>query len=97
MIDGFLDGVRNATPDVGKVFNTAIPDMSPALAVSGASAGGSMTRNINTTQTINNNQNVTVEVPVILDGKEVARITAPYTSRELHKQQITRGRGLGNG
>lgn len=38
---------------------------------------------------------VTVEVPVVMDGKEVARITAPYTEAELNKRQTRTDRKRG--
>ena len=37
----------------------------------------------------------TVVVPVNLDGKEVARLTAPYTEAELNKRQTRQNRKLG--
>lgn len=32
---------------------------------------------------LNDNTNYTIEVPVVLDGREVARVTAPYTKNEI--------------
>lgn len=40
-------------------------------------------------------RSVTVEVPVVMDGKEVARITAPYTEAELNKRQTRADRKKG--
>ncbi len=40
-------------------------------------------------------RSVTVEVPVVLDGKEVARVTAPYTEAELNKRQTRANRKKG--
>ena len=37
----------------------------------------------------------TIIVPVDLDGKEVARVTAPYTEAELNKRQTRQNRKLG--
>lgn len=41
------------------------------------------------------NSNVTIEVPVNLNGKEVARITAPYTKKEIDKIQTRNDRKRG--
>ena len=38
---------------------------------------------------------MTVEVPVVMDGKEVARVTAPYTEAELNKRQTRANRKKG--
>ena len=40
-------------------------------------------------------RSVTVEVPVVMDGKEVARVTAPYTEAELNKRQTRANRKKG--
>lgn len=40
-------------------------------------------------------RNFTVEVPVVMDGKEVARVTAPYTEAELNKRQTRANRKKG--
>ena len=40
-------------------------------------------------------RSVTVEVPVVMDGREVARVTAPYTEAELNKRQTRANRKKG--
>lgn len=37
----------------------------------------------------------TVEVPVFLDGRQVAKVTAPYTAEELEKLRVRKNRGRG--
>ena len=41
------------------------------------------------------NAEYTIVVPVEIDGKEVARTTAPYTEAELNKRQIRERRKKG--
>lgn len=41
------------------------------------------------------NSNYVIEVPVVLDGKEIARTTAPYTQSELDRRQTRTNRKLG--
>lgn len=41
------------------------------------------------------NRSFTVEVPVMMDGKEVARVTAPYTEAELNRRQTRADRKKG--
>ncbi len=43
----------------------------------------------------NNNATYTIIVPVDLDGREVARVTAPYTEQELSKRQTHSNRKKG--
>ena len=41
------------------------------------------------------NSNYTIVVPVEIDGREVAKVTAPYTEEELNKRQARENRKKG--
>lgn len=57
-----------------------------------AFAGGSLSDEYNYS---GGYRSVTVEVPVVMDGREVARVTAPYTEAELNKRQTRANRKKG--
>lgn len=76
------DSIKLALPNIQGLMANMLQIPPLASDVPGSGGAGS-------------NQNVTIEIPVNLDGREVARITAPYTSRELYNIQNSRGRGRG--
>ena len=50
---------------------------------------------LNDDYTYGDARSITIEVPVVMDGKEVARVTAPYTETELNKRQTRANRKRG--
>lgn len=56
------------------------------------SAIGKLNENI---QNGDKENNVTIEVPVTIDGREVAKATAPYTKKEMDKIQTRNDRKRG--
>jgi phage-related protein len=55
------------------------------------SYGGELATDYNYT----NSAEYIIEVPVIMDGKEVARVSAPYTQAELNRRETRNSRKLG--
>lgn len=84
MIDGFLDGVRNAIPDVEKTFNAVIPNMDMALNPNVVAAGN----------TSNNNHqysgDIVIQNMTVRNDSDIKRI-----ARELYNLQKNAGRGVG--
>lgn len=83
-IASMADFVRRATYDIVNIPTVATPDM--AMAYSGTlSADYDYVRN----------NSYTIEVPVIVDGRETARATATYMQAELDQRQARNNRKLG--
>ncbi len=88
---GWVNGIkerykeaRRAAADLVNIPNVNQPRL--------AFAGGSLSDEYNYS---GGYRSVTVEVPVVMDGKEVARVTAPYTEAELNKRQTRADRKKG--
>lgn len=86
-VNGIKDRYREARRAAADLVN--IPKVNqPRFAF----AGGSLSDEYNYS---GGYRSVTVEVPVVMDGKEVARVTAPYTEAELNKRQTRANRKKG--
>ena len=89
-LDQIAGKVQSATeslvslPDI-RVPTPALATPSSSLAYSGVSEGLTQVPE----------SEYVIIVPVELDGKEVARVTAPYTQRELNKLENREGRKRG--
>ena len=86
---GLVKGLKNMYSDVWKTAEDLV--MIPTLAAMRAPdiefVGGYGNTRLANEYSYENNHQYTVIVPVELDGKEVARITAPYTEEELNKRE----------
>lgn len=86
-VNGIKDRYREARRAAADLVN--IPKVNqPRFAF----AGGSLSDEYNYS---GGYRSVIVEVPVVMDGKEVARVTAPYTEAELNKRQTRANRKKG--
>lgn len=87
---GWVNGIKEKFNDAKKAAAElmTLPNVKqPALATAGMS--------LNSEHSYGNDRSFTVEVPVVMDGKEVARITAPYTEVELNKRETRANRKKG--
>ena len=89
--EGFVNSIVGMAKEAWKaasmlvsVPNLATPDFAMAYA-------GELSADYNYTRSAE----YTIEVPVVLDGKEVAKVTAPYTEAELNKRQTRNSRKRG--
>ena len=89
--EGFANGISEMTGKVQKAANNlvSIPNIStPDLALA---YGGEMSADYEYSR----NAQYTIVVPVEIDGKETARVIAPYSESELSKRQIRESRKHG--
>lgn len=91
VVKGFVNGISSMGNTLDKTMNNiiTIPNFDN-LAIAG-DVGGSLSSDYDYYA----QAEYTIVVPVDLDGKEVARVTAPYTEAELSKRQIRQNRKLG--
>lgn len=91
VVKGFVNGISSMANTLDKTMDSIItvPNFSN-LAIAG-DVGGSL----NSDYDYYTQAEYTIIVPVDLDGKEVARVTAPYTEAELNKRQTRQNRKLG--
>lgn len=91
VVKGFVNGISSMANTLDKTMNSIItvPNFNN-LAIAG-DAGGSL----NSDYDFYTQAEYTIIVPVDLDGKEVARVTAPYTEAELNKRRTRQNRKLG--
>lgn len=86
---GLVKGLKNMYSDVWKTAEDLV--MIPTLAAMRAPdiefAGGYGNTRLEEEYLYKDNRKYTIIIPVDLDGKEVAKITAPYTQEELEKLQ----------
>lgn len=85
--NGLLDTVRNvwaAAERLVSIPSVATPDL--AMAYSGE---------LSSDYDYYRNTEITIEVPVSVDGKEVAHVTAPYMQNELDKRETRNNRKHG--
>ena len=89
--EGFTNGIANMAKDaydaaamLVSVPNVATPDMAMAFADEMSSDYGYY-----------NSGEYVIEVPVVIDGKRVASVTAPYTQAELSKREHRESRKKG--
>ena len=88
---GYVNGMLDKVRDVRKAAETlvTIPQVAtPKLAMA---YGGELVSDYNYT----NSAEYIIEVPVTIDGKEVARVSAPYTQAELNRRETRDSRKLG--
>lgn len=91
VVKGFVNGISSMGNTLDKTINNiiTIPNFDN-LAIAG-DVGGSLSSDYDYYA----QAEYTIVVPVDLDGKEVARVTAPYTEAELSKRQTRQNRKLG--
>ena len=91
VVKGFVKGISSMGNTLDKTMNNiiTIPNFDN-LAIAG-DVGGSLSSDYDYYA----QAEYTIVVPVDLDGKEVARVTAPYTEAELSKRQTRQNRKLG--
>lgn len=91
VVKGFVNGISSMANTLYKTMDSIItvPNFNN-LAIAG-DVGGSL----NSDYDYYTHAEYTIIVPVDLDGKEVARVTAPYTEAELNKRQTRQNRKLG--
>ena len=91
VVKGFVNGISSMANTLDKTMDSIItvPNFNN-LAIAG-DVGGSL----NSDYDYYTQAEYTIIVPVDLNGKEVARVTAPYTEAELNKRQTRQNRKLG--
>lgn len=90
--EGFTNGIENLTKDAWKAASdlVSIPAVNvPQMALAGWDT------TLNDEYFYNDSAEYVIYVPVEIDGKEVATVTAPYTEAELAKRQKCRNRKQG--
>lgn len=90
--EGFTNGIKNLTKDAWKAASdlVSIPAVNvPQMALAGWDT------TLNDEYFYNDSAEYVIYVPVEIDGKEVAAVTAPYTEAELAKRQKYRNRKQG--
>ena len=90
--EGFTNGIENLTKDAWKAASdlVSIPTVNvPKMALAGWDT------TLNDEYFYNDSAEYVIYVPVEIDGKEVATVTAPYTEAELAKRQKYRNRKQG--
>lgn len=90
--EGFTNGIENLTKDAWKAASglVSIPAVNvPQMALAGWDT------TLNDEYFYNDSAEYVIYVPVEIDGKEVATVTAPYTEAELTKRQKYRNRKQG--
>ena len=90
--EGFTNGIENLTKDAWKAASdlVSIPAVNvPQMALAGWDT------TLNDEYFYNDSAEYVIYVPVEIDGKEVATVTAPYTEAELAKRQKYRNRKQG--
>lgn len=90
--EGFTNGIKNLTKDAWKAASdlVSIPAVNvPQMALAGWDT------TLNDEYFYNDSAEYVIYVPVEIDGKEVATVTAPYTEAELTKRQKYRNRKQG--
>ena len=82
-VNGILDKVQEAKAATLELFT--VPSLVPAPDI-GMTIGGSI-RDLDENYNYTRSARYTIIVPVEMEGREVARVTAPYTEAELNKKQ----------
>jgi len=83
-----------------RLVSVATPDMSTTLPISTQSSknpsiGQSEVPTPQNNGSFNKSEDTVIEVPVILDGKEIARVTAPYMDKQLRVRRDSKTRSQG--
>lgn len=82
-VNGILDKVREAKAATLELFT--VPSLVPVPDI-GMTIGGGI-RDLDENYNYTRSARYTIIVPVEMEGREVARVTAPYTEAELNKKQ----------
>lgn len=82
-VNGILDKVREAKAATLELFT--VPSLVPVPDI-GMTIGGGI-RDLDENYNYTRSARYTIIVPVEMEGREVARVTAPYTEAELDKKQ----------
>ena len=82
-VNGILDKVQEAKAATLELFT--VPSLVPVPDI-GMTIGGSI-RDLDENYNYTRSARYTIIVPVEMEGREVARVTAPYTEAELDKKQ----------
>ena len=90
-VNGILDKVREAKAATLELFT--VPSLVPVPDIS-MTIGGSI-RDLDENYNYTRSARYTIIVPVEMEGREVARVTAPYTQEELEKIQKRNNRRKG--
>lgn len=90
-VNGILDKVREAKAATLELFT--VPSLVPVPDI-GMTIGGSI-RDLDENYNYTRSARYTIIVPVEMEGREVARVTAPYTQEELEKIQKRNNRRKG--
>ena len=90
-IQGFVNAVMGMRHVVARTMDRVISiPATPRMAFAGSYDG-----ELNEKYQYGYHMDGTIEVPVVIDGKEVARVSAPYTAVQLNKQQKRENRKKG--
>lgn len=90
-VNGILDKVREAKAATLELFT--VPSLVPVPDI-GMTIGGGI-RDLDENYNYTRSAKYTIIVPVEMEGREVARVTAPYTQEELEKIQKRNNRRKG--
>ena len=90
-VNGILDKVREAKAATLELFT--VPSLVPVPDI-GMTIGGSI-RDLDENYNYTRSARYTIIVPVEMEGREVARVTAPYTQEELDKVEKRNARKQG--
>lgn len=90
-VNGILDKVREAKAATLELFT--VPSLVPVPDI-GMTIGGSI-RDLDENYNYTRSARYTIIVPVEMEGREVARVTAPYTQEELDKLEKRNARKQG--
>lgn len=90
-VNGILDKVREAKAATLELFT--VPSLVPVPDI-GMTIGGSI-RDLDENYNYTRSARYTIIVPVEMEGREIARVTAPYTQEELEKIQKRNNRRKG--
>lgn len=92
---GYVKGIKKMFSDAKKASMELIHIPSSIKKPDLALAGNISTANLDDDYVYTKNANYTIIVPVEIDGKETARVIAPYTEAELDKRQRRNSRKHG--
>ena len=90
-VNGILDKVREAKAATLELFT--VPSLVPVPDI-GMTIGGGI-RDLDENYNYTRSARYTIIVPVEMEGREIARVTAPYTQEELEKIQKRNNRRKG--
>jgi phage-related protein len=89
--EGYVGGILNSVKDAWNAAEQLVSVPQVATPKLAAAYGGELGGDYN----YSNSSEYVIEVPVVMDGKEVARVTAPYTQAELNRIETRDSRKRG--